>query len=365
MDHGIDFLGDEVQPEELNRIEHGKQYGWPHIWGAGGVNPQSTPVGDITKEQWKALSEPMVLGYAAHAAPMQMVFYRGGYGPSSFPAEYVGDAFVTMRGSWNRKVASGYEIARVHFEHGEAKSIAPFVTGFLTDKGQTHIARPMGLAIAHDGSLLMADDANGSIYRIAYRGPGAGAAAGAFHPAPPAEPARDVIATARPETNTSGSMTVSSPAFAANAVIPKQYSEYADGISPPLHWAAVPHARSYVVIMDDPDAKPVTPFIHWLAWNIPANLTRLPEGLQEQARVTAPDGVLQGRGTRGSPGYFGPRPPVGDPPHHYHFQLFALDTLLEVPPFADRAVLLAAMNNHVIAKGEVVGLFAQKVEPPK
>ncbi|SHM53635.1 sorbosone dehydrogenase family protein [Rhizobacter sp. OV335] len=143
MDHGIDFLGDEVQPEELNKIEAGKQYGWPHVWGAGDFNPQSTPVGDIGKLQWKALSTPMVMGYTAHAAPMQMVFYPGG----SFPPEYTGDAFVTMRGSWNRNPASGYEIVRVRFSNGTPQRFEPFVTGFLTDGGKKHIARPMGLAV--------------------------------------------------------------------------------------------------------------------------------------------------------------------------------------------------------------------------
>jgi len=136
MDHGIDFLGDEVQPEELNRIEIGRQYGWPHVWGAGGYNPQSTPVGEISKEQWKALSTPMVLGYTAHAAPMQMLFYPGGM----FPAEYTGDAFVTMRGSWNRKPASGYEIVRVRFANGQPQRFEPFLTGLLTDGG-AHTSR--------------------------------------------------------------------------------------------------------------------------------------------------------------------------------------------------------------------------------
>jgi Raf kinase inhibitor-like YbhB/YbcL family protein len=307
----------------------------------------------------------MVLGYAAHAAPMQMVFYRGGYGSSSFPAEYVGDAFATMRGSWNRKVASGYEIVRVHFEHGEAKSIQPFVTGFLTDNGQTHIARPMGLAIARDGSLLMADDANGSIYRISYRGSGAGAPAAPYDADAAPQPTRDVLASARAETKTSGSMEVTSTSFGPNAALAPRYSEYAEGISPALAWKAVPKAVSYAIILEDPDAKPVSPFVHWLAWNIPENVLRLPEGVQEQLRLTAPDGVIQGRGTRGSPGYYGPHPPVGDPAHHYHFQVFALDAMLDAPLGADRDALLTAMKNHVIAKGEIVGLFAQTVEPPK
>lgn len=365
LDNGIDFLGDEVQPEELNKIEQGKQYGWPHVWGAGGINPQSTPVGDITKEQWKKLSQPMVLGYAAHAAPMQLVFYRGGYGAKSFPAEYVGDAFATMRGSWNRKVASGYEIVRVHFEAGQPQSIKPFVTGFLTDHGRTHIARPMGLAVWKDGSLLMADDANGSIYRVSYDGPGAGAPAARYDAEAPAQPAPDTIASTKPETRTSGQLQVSSTSFAANAMMDPRYSEYADGISPALAWKSVPNAASYVVIAEDPDAKPITPVVHWLAWNIPASVTQLPEGLQEQPRLTVPDGVIQGQSTHGSPGYFGPRPPVGDPAHHYHFQLFALDTTLSTPPGADRTQLLAAMKGHVIAKGEIVGLYAQKVAPLK
>ena len=167
MDNGIDYLGDEAQPEELNKIEYGKQYGWPHIWGKDGVNPQSTPVGEITKEQWKASSVPMVLGYDAHAAPMQLAFNRGG---GAFPAEYAGDAFLTFRGSWNRKKPSGYNVVRIRFENGEAKSIEPFLTSFLTDGDNTHFARPMGLAFANDGSLLMADDANGVLYRIAYEG---------------------------------------------------------------------------------------------------------------------------------------------------------------------------------------------------
>ena len=365
MDHGIDFLGDEVQPEELNRIERGKQYGWPHIWGKDGVNPQSTPVGEISKDQWKALSTPMALGYTAHAAPMQMLFYPGG----GFPAEYTGDAFVTMRGSWNRNPASGYEIVRIRFADGQPQKIEPFVTGFLTDGGKTHIARPVGLAVAKDGALLMADDANGTIYRVAYRGGGSPVAA----VTPPAGPMQQQamqgsgvpLSKDREETRASAALTVTSATIGAQAPIPVKHSEYADGVSPQLSWTAVSGAKSYAIVMEDPDSRPVTPFVHWLAWNIPATVTHLPEGLQEQLRLTEPEGVLQGATTRGSPGYFGPRPPVMDAPHRYHFQVFALDTMLQVPPGADRDTLLAAMRGHVLAKGELVGLFQQQVKPPK
>jgi Raf kinase inhibitor-like YbhB/YbcL family protein len=371
FDHGIDFLGDDVQQEELNKLELGKQYGWPHVYGAGEIYPQSTPVGEITKEQWKARSTPMTLGYTAHAAPMQMVFYRHGM----FPAEYDGDAFVTMRGSWNRSSASGYEIVRVRFADGQPRAIEPFVTGFLTDGGKTHIARPVGLAVAKDGALLMADDANGVLYRIAYGGKDAGKDAGKS-PMRPAEPAPagpmrqqadkgNGMPLAAGRLKTRARVTLLSSAFRDSGNMPVKYSEYADGVSPPLSWASVPGAQSYAIIMEDPDATPYRPFVHWLAWNIPAGMTALPEGLQEQPRLTEPDGVLQGRNTRGSTGWYGPRPPVGDKPHRYHFQIFALDTVLDIPFGADREQLVEAMQGHVLASGTLVGKYAQTVRPPK
>jgi Raf kinase inhibitor-like YbhB/YbcL family protein len=117
--------------------------------------------------------------------------------------------------------------------------------------------------------------------------------------------------------------------------------------------------------MEDPDAKPITPFVHWVAWNIPSSLSHLREGLQEQPRLTEPEGILQGRTSRGTVGYYGPRPPVGDPPHHYHFQVFALDTMLDVPPGSSRDDVLAAMAGHVLAAGELVGEYQQTQAPPK
>lgn len=391
LDHGIDFLGDDVQKEELNKLELGKQYGWPHVYGAGELYPQSTPVGGLSKEQWRERSVPMVLGHTAHAAPMQLVFYRG----AAFPAEYQGDAFATMRGSWNRHTPSGYDIVRIRFEGGQAKSIEPFVTGFLTDGGTTHIARPVGLATLKDGSLLMADDANGVLYRIAYRG-GAGnpPPAGAMLPEAPAGPmlaqaargngvplalarvggkagdgagdgAGNNVKNGAKNGNPAGKLTVVSSAFSPNALLAPKYSEYADGVSPPLSWNAVPGAKSYAVIMEDPDSRPATPFVHWLAWNIPPAVTALPEGVQEQPRLTEPEGVLQGRTSRGSIGYVGPRPPVGDAPHRYHFQVFALDTMLTVPFGADREQLVQAIQGHVLAKGDIVGRYGQKQEPQK
>jgi Raf kinase inhibitor-like YbhB/YbcL family protein len=364
MDHGIDFLGDDAQLEELNRIEKGKQYGWPHVWGDGQLTPWTTPPGGISKEEWKARSTPMAIGYTAHSAPMQLVFYTGG----TFPREYEGDAFVTMRGSWNRNPASGYEIVRVRFAQGQPTGFEPFLHSFLSDGGKTHFARPVGLAVARDGSLLMADDANGVIYRIAHTGATPDARA-----QPAAKPMREQaekteplpLAKDRVKANTATTLTVQSKTIKDNGDIPEKHSEYYDGVSPALSWSPVEGAKSYALILEDPDATPITPFVHWLAWNIPADSHSLPEGLQEQMRLTEPDGLLQGKTSRGSTGYFGPRPPVGDKPHRYYFQIFALDAMLDLPAGAERDKLLDAMNGHIIAKGLLMGRFQQTIKPPK
>jgi glucose/arabinose dehydrogenase len=168
MDHGIDWLGDDDQPEELNRLAQGKQYGWPYIYADGKHNPQDEPPGDISMEQWARMSEPPVLLYTAHSAPMQMVFYSA----SQFPAEYRGSAFVAMHGSWNRNPPSGYEVVRIRFEAGRPVAIEPFLTGFLVDQGGSYgaIGRPVGLAVARDGSLLVSDDMNGVIYSVSRDG---------------------------------------------------------------------------------------------------------------------------------------------------------------------------------------------------
>ena len=161
---------------------------------------------------------------------------------------------------------------------------------------------------------------------------------------------RHALASARAETRTEAAVSVSSPAFAAGGAIPLRHSAYGDGVSPALRWSGVPaQARSLALMMEDPDATSARPYVHWLAWNIDPAAGGLPEG---------PIALTQGRNTRGSIAYFGPRPP-GARPHHYHFQLFALDRRLDLAPGADREALLAAMNGHVIAKGDLVGLFSR------
>jgi glucose/arabinose dehydrogenase len=165
LDHGIDWLGDDQQEEELNLIKQGAFYGWPYIYGDGRYNPHPRPMGDTTYADILAKTTLPSLLYEPHAAPMGMIFYTG----SQFPAEYQNDAFATMRGSWNRTKPSGYKVVRIHFENGKPVSAQDFVTGFLVNNNQAQFGRPVGITMHTDGSLLFTDDNNGVIYRVSYR----------------------------------------------------------------------------------------------------------------------------------------------------------------------------------------------------
>ncbi len=162
MDHGIDWLGDNEQVEELNQLKQNGNYGWPYIYGEGKYNPADHPPGDTTFQQYLALTTLPVLGYQAHSAPMQMAFYTG----TAFPQEYQNDAFLALRGSWNRSEAVGYKVVRIHFENGQPVRFDDFLTGFLVNNNKAHFARLAGLAMYSDGSLLVSDDTNGVMYRI-------------------------------------------------------------------------------------------------------------------------------------------------------------------------------------------------------
>ncbi len=375
MDHGIDWLGDNVQHEELNRLAQGATYGWPYVYADGKYNPQDQPPGDISMEEWAAQSTEPVGLYTPHAAPMQMTYYTG----DAFPEEYRGDAFIAMRGSWNRQPPSGYEVVRIQFEDGRPVGFEPFVTGFLVQEGGTwgHLGRLAGIAQAADGSLLLSDDTNGVIYRIAYTGADSAGAdtsmasgaraptnadganvrmTGASDPQPPSQ-APPELALALVEAP--DSLSVESPAFESGASIPDTYAAEGQNISPPLDWAEGPAGTmSYALIMEDPDVAQEPPFVHWIIYNIPADVMMLGEAVPGAPWLPLPEGALQGTSGRGSTGYFGPRPPVGDPPHAYHVQVFALDTMLEdLPHGASRAAFLDAIEGHVLAAGEIVGTY--------
>ncbi|MGN7159772.1 YbhB/YbcL family Raf kinase inhibitor-like protein [Sphingomonas sp. SAFR-052] len=362
-DQGIDWLGNDLQREEVNKIERGKRYGWPYVFEDGKRNPQDEPPGGLTAAQWAAASTNPVLMHVAHSAGMQMAFHPGG----GFGPDVAGDAFVALRGSWNRKPASGYELARIRFDaNGQATLVETFLSGFMSRDGTGQYGRPCGVAVMRDGSILLSDDANGVIYRITYDGATGQAAPLTPPPGPMLEQAARgnnvPLALTRPETRATSAarFKVGAGGFNANGAIPREHSEYGLGISPALNWSEVPNAVSYAIVAEDPDgsAKPV---VHWVAWNVPAGTTRLPEGLQERDRLSGGplEGIMQGASGRGTVGWYGPRPPKGDKPHHYHFQVLALDRNLDLPLGATRDQLLAAAAGHVIATGELLGTYAE------
>jgi glucose/arabinose dehydrogenase len=163
MDHGSDFRGSDLPPEELNRIASGEDYGWPYCFGDRRVDPVIDDPPGTTKEDYCSMTAPSVLENQAHGAPIGMVFYDA----LSFPEEYRGDAFIALHGSWNRFPATGYKVARIRFDAGEPVAFEDFVSGFLIEDGEAQFGRPAGIAVAPDGSLLFSDDDNGMIYRVA------------------------------------------------------------------------------------------------------------------------------------------------------------------------------------------------------
>jgi Raf kinase inhibitor-like YbhB/YbcL family protein len=152
---------------------------------------------------------------------------------------------------------------------------------------------------------------------------------------------------------------VSIPDVAPGGALPLGYTADGRNISPPLSWSAGPHGvKSYLVLVQDPDAPPAAPLIHWLIWNIPPDVTSLPRAMHNVDSPTTPLGSAQAQNFHGSLGYTGPRPAPGDAPHHYHFQVFALDRMLKVRPGSQPPAVLAAMAGHVRASGELVATFA-------
>jgi len=154
-------------------------------------------------------------------------------------------------------------------------------------------------------------------------------------------------------------LTIASDAFEAGDTIPRRYTADWDNISPPLKWSAMPAETASVVLMvEDPDAPTPNPFVHWMVYNLAPATRTLPEGIAPPPnKFDQPEGFMQGKNSTLRLGYTGAAPPRGDLPHHYHFQLFALDKVLETAPGAGRSELSKAMKGHVLAKGRLIGVY--------
>jgi Raf kinase inhibitor-like YbhB/YbcL family protein len=162
-----------------------------------------------------------------------------------------------------------------------------------------------------------------------------------------------------PAGGTPSALTVTSPDFAAGESIPSQYTCQGDEFSPALQWSEPPSGtKSLALIVEDPDA-PMGTWDHWVVYNIPPDAGELAEGASK-ANATdfhLPQGALQGPTSFKRSDYGGPCPPFGT--HHYYFRLYALDIALDRPGL-DKAGLLEAMQEHVLAVGELMGTYQKK-----
>jgi Raf kinase inhibitor-like YbhB/YbcL family protein len=155
-------------------------------------------------------------------------------------------------------------------------------------------------------------------------------------------------------------LTLTTTAFADGAEIPARFTQSdPNPVSPRLQWTHVPQSTaSFVLIMHDPDVaiqRKTDDVLHWLIFNIPAATRELAEGVPPNPRL--PDGTVQGKNQGGVAGYRGPGAPAAGPHHHYTFELFALDTKLDLGPDATRPEVLKAIDGHIVGKGVLVGRF--------
>ena len=160
-----DGLGDNLPPDYVTRVRQGAFYGWP--WYYIGDHEDPRHKGERPDLAGRVTAPDVLL--QPHSAPLQMAFYPlAATGAAAFPQSFAGDAFVAMHGSWNRAKRTGYKVVRIHLRNGQPTGeYEDFLTGFV--RGDDNVwGRPVGVAVAHDGALLVTEDGNGTIWRIAY-----------------------------------------------------------------------------------------------------------------------------------------------------------------------------------------------------
>ncbi len=157
------------------------------------------------------------------------------------------------------------------------------------------------------------------------------------------------------------SITVTSAAFKDGAAMAKEYSCDGEGLFPPLRFFDMPAKyESAVLVIEDPDAPKVTPFVRGIIYNIPPRVKELNDGAVKGENLKPEyqgQGLKMGRNTPGKAEYMPPTPPPGHGVHHYHFQIIALDTVLNfgVPPTLSE--ITDAISGHVLAYGEIIGTY--------
>jgi glucose/arabinose dehydrogenase len=154
-DNGRDLLGDDFPPDELNRIEQGRFYGWPYVNGFGVADPDlgGNYAGDPVP------THP-VHGFRPHNAPLGIHFVRA----AKLPAGYERTALVALHGSWNRSTPDGYKVVALRWRDDGTIDESDFLTGFLSDAGI--IGRPAFVTEGPDGAIYVSDDYAGVVYRV-------------------------------------------------------------------------------------------------------------------------------------------------------------------------------------------------------
>ncbi len=148
--------------------------------------------------------------------------------------------------------------------------------------------------------------------------------------------------------------------FKDNEFMDKKFTCEGQDVNPELVIEGIPeNAKSIAIICDDPDA-PIGTFNHWLLWNYPVNgsITVIAEGLQKVEKLA--NGTIQGKNSFGKVGYNGPCPPKGHGVHHYYFDVYALDAMLNLPSSTSKNELLKEIEKHTVAKGRITGLYQRK-----
>jgi glucose/arabinose dehydrogenase len=155
-----DLLGDDLVPDYLTSVKDGAFYGWPYSYFGQIEDPRKK--GQRPDLVAKAIKPDYALG--SHTASLGLAFYNG----KAFPERYQGGAFIGMHGSWNRSNFVGYKVAFVRFDNGKpAGPLEDFLTGFIADEKTSDVyGRPVGVTVLADGSLLVADDWGGKIWRV-------------------------------------------------------------------------------------------------------------------------------------------------------------------------------------------------------
>jgi glucose/arabinose dehydrogenase/cytochrome c2 len=161
-----DGLGDDLVPDYITRVKEGGYYGWP--WYYMGNHEDPRHAGERPDLAGAAIAPDVPV--QSHSASLEMTFYEATSGVSAFPAEYRGDAFAAFHGSWNRSARTGYKVVRVRVKHGvPTGEYDDFMTGFVIDNRSVW-GRPVGVAVAKDGALLVTDDGGGIVWRVSYSG---------------------------------------------------------------------------------------------------------------------------------------------------------------------------------------------------